>query len=1025
MREEKLFLIRLLAENYLRNPFFAIPLSPRSVDPLLHQDEVVARAVLLNPTRVLLADVIGLGKTIEALRILYALGAYQRLRRVLVIVPTVLEKQWEDELRRFGFTPRKLDEESLRELARDSSVEGVFLGRMDTLKKDEHFPLLEKVEWDAIVIDEAHRIEMPKTLRHRYVELAKANEKVAVILLSATPHRGKESHYLRLLSALDPAVISLVPRKRGRGAKPLANASFYVATHNVLVYRRTKEDVNTVYERREVFKPAKMFTVLLKPTEAEAKLLNDLVAVGTVVVNRFNELVYGAGREEARKLKGITGLLTMLLVKRGTSSPKALAETFTKVTTKRAGSLLDIDPREVEKLRRMVRAALEPDEYEEELEEEPDEVFNKLAETLLTAELLPGSNAGKLVESLELAKKFVSGELEDSKIAFLTKLVDLANGSPSGELADLRGAKIIVFTEFKDTAYYVYDRLLEALGRRYRNAFNMVRVLTSENKGEYKEVVEWLEKPGVKVLVATDVMSEGLNLQQANVLVNYEVTYSPVRLEQRVGRVWRYGQRRTVYVFNLFYLHEKERKVHDIFFRKVYAITESLGKQELGLGEEVYFVTVHNTIFDEMLRRELGSERGAEVARSIGALPLAKLAERARKRGRGRPPKHTMDEIILRLMLEKGDEYERYLARLASEFVREMITVAETIRRTKVYPGQSSREEIEELLEHTWGIRNTDEAVKLAEALYDVYYSITGDPYSPRNFVEKLHAVRSRCNAYQAKTPMLFAVEDESKKLYMLYRVAVSVGGREVSDVVLVELDVDKGGASVKRGLRLVEEVRRLLPSALLVDEVHGRLRDTVEELGSVALLRAFDAVKLNKALDRVRLYEDAKRELFGRLSLDYAELFATKVKRVRSELLVAFFTTGLLPKSKYVPQTGVWAGFEKRYLVDIVLRFEGTSGRKPKIVGAEEHYDVYSTGGNEERYIECKGFTEPRLSFYLTEREYNTARELGDRYWLYLVYGVGTDEPAVLAIKNPAKRLKMRQEVYEVKVIRYTFSTS
>ncbi|MEM4035624.1 MAG: DUF3883 domain-containing protein [Fervidicoccaceae archaeon] len=1019
MKDARLLLLHVLAENYLRNPFFTLPRSAnRPVEPLLHQTELVARALLINPTRILIADTIGLGKTVEALRILHALSMLQPLRRILIVVPSVLEKQWISELERFGVKAKNTSA-LLEELMECGDAEGYYVVRMDTVKKKEYIDKVRKIAWDAIIVDEAHRLA-PKILREEIAKLARNNRNTTVLLLSATPHRGDEKKYLYLLSVLDPDIEKLIPKEKK--AKPKVGSDFYAATHMVLVHRRTKEDVNNVYEQKELFKPAVMLSVLIAPTLEEQKLLKNLVSLGRSIVARYYQKVYEAGEYEAKRARAVSALLSMLLIKRGTSSPQALVETFAKITSKRAEELVVIGKTGIEEALKKVRIALRR-EIAGEGEVEPDRVFNELGAVLQEANLLKNEESVKLSESINIAERLISGEFRDSKIEFLLRLIELAKSKPEGVFSDLGDAKILVFTEFKDTAYYVYKRLVDELSKRYPNAGDMVRVLTSDNKNEYLDVVKWLEKPGVKVLVATDVMSEGLNLQEANVLVNYEVVYSPLRLEQRVGRVWRYGQRRTVYVFNLFLLNTVEEKIQRIFFGKVYSIVESLGKQELGLGEEAYLVTLRNTIFDETIRRKLGEKASDVLSRYIGAVPLIRILRKEKlvdEKEKGIQP----EEVILRKLIESGDEeYAKLLEKLAERFVGEIVRLAERIKKSRVYPGQTSRHDIENALYSMCGIKNHEEAGKLAKLLLETYCRLAGCTAKPEDPVESINMVVNRTRTVEESPPpgtLYIAVNNPGRRVYILYRVTINLGNRAVSDLIGLEVNVDENWIAPLREVSLVETISRMLLESLPVDEVHGYLRDQLEHYAKIyAGYAKAKGVALDKMFENTRKYEDVKKTVFSGIGAKPNPLYSTRAT-VDLQPLAVFFTLGFLPESTYISATGVWGGFEKKYLLEVVAELERKASREPILVNLVEHYDIYSRDGNEERFIECKGFVKPRLEFELTEREYATAKELGEKYWIYLVYGVGTRNPVVLAIRNPANRLPLTRR--EVRITAYRF---
>ena len=1028
MSEGRISVLATIADHYLKNPFFILDSSGEK-DLLLHQTETLARCFFLKPTRVLIADVIGLGKTITALRIMEMLRIYDNASKILIIIPSILLPQWIEELKSFGIIPTIIEKDKLEELSKYTALPpGIYIGTLDRLKKDEYFKLIEGGDWDLIIVDEAQKVGFVggkpnlrwEVLGQYIMKLKNTN----VVLLSATPHKGYDYDYLARLYIVDPRLASLgSPKALKRVARSL-DASFYTATHNVVVHRRTKSDINDVYEGRKVFKDCYMLALLVKPSSFEEEMLSNLIKAGEKgLANYYHELA-SKGYIDPAKARGVIRLLRKLIVKRGLSSPRALVETFSKIVMKRKGILSALKEKglELEEAKRIVEEripeferkleeVLDPEAELEEEEEsvEPDSVFNEVAEAV--ADLLPPKYVEQVGKAVEIARKIIDGEYMDSKIEALKQLIDETFKEHEGKFKDLHGAKVVVFTEFKDTAEYVYSKLKEWLRGKYGGkADDMIRLITSENRREYEDVAEWFrKKPFAKILVTTDVLGEGLNLQVANVLVNYEITYSPIRLEQRIGRVWRYGQGRNCYIFNLFYIHQYEKEVADIIFRKLYGITEAVGKQELTLGDEVYISAVGDSLFEKTIKERLGKEFEEYSKYLSGLIPLS-------FKHKGREVKLTESEVIEALFEGELEDY-------VEDFIRNIIELARIIREKNIFPKPLSRVAIEQFLLQSFGIKNNEEAYRIATKLRELYEEVSGSKIKSAFTKERpdiiLKEVRSRCmySSVGEDKATVFILPSEDKKLFILALATVKIenealGGvqnvRFYKEPILVELDVEKKKAEVHRGEKLVELLSKILPYALEVDEHYGLedlLANEWSRVKDYALSRFQNNYSglYNDMVKRINEYEDKK------VNVGASNFFKCRVAVAEVKPLFYFTSVGLLPESRARSETGVWLGFENQYLKDVVLNYERMNGRIADIrKREEEHYDVYSYSEDEERFIEVKGFVKPRLDIRLTEKEYEKAKELGGKYWLYLVYGVGSEKPVLLCIRDPAGRIEL-----------------
>jgi superfamily II DNA or RNA helicase len=521
----------------------------------IHQAELFYRLAIRSPIKVLVADEVGLGKTIEAL-MLIEWGLRKQIfsnGRVLILVPRCLLGQWIEEARRMGLRAEsdlmRIDE-LMQEEPRGFRV---FIFKIDTAKKPQYLEKLRKYKWDLIVVDEAHKLSVDSLRLDLVEKLVEANSDASIILLSATPHRGREEDYLALLELLDQA---------GVLSRMKANEDwlreYFKKTIDAIVFRRSKREINEFYERddrggEKVFVDAVAIPCNVELTENEKKYIDKLDEITRKIVRRApNE-----------RLKRSLGLVAMVIDKRGLSSPRAGWKTLSRIVKSVEGS---------------TELAREDETLEELLEEYVEEEHVGLDKDKRIAakeldDVLSSATSSVVSRTREGIRRIIEDLVDDLK-----RLRDLAHKAEECDSKLLRlkdillkhlgeGGKVVVFTEFADTAEYVFERLRSTDVRKYG-----IELLTGKRLGSevtIDRVQEWLAEQGPRVLISTDVAAEGLNLQYANVVINYELSWSLVKLEQRAGRVWRLGQRKDVRIYLMFMNHGFEEKIFKALYLKL------------------------------------------------------------------------------------------------------------------------------------------------------------------------------------------------------------------------------------------------------------------------------------------------------------------------------------------------------------------------------------------------------------------------------------------------------------------------
>ncbi|BDB99616.1 DEAD/DEAH box helicase [Saccharolobus caldissimus] len=553
MSEFILFYLDKLKEYH---PIFRYPLlTGGDYEPYIHQAEIFYRLLARDPVRFLIADDVGLGKTIEGIMIMDQLIKNRGVKRILLIVPKVLVNQWISELRKFD-KEWQLPIIDYRKYRGALSENGIYIVSVDTIKRNEHKSNFLSVNWDLIVVDEIHKVGIIGNKENqRYATLASLvtkNPNSHFIGLSATPHRGNDNDYIKRLVLIDPHL-------RDNSEAVLRS------TVRAIILKRNKDNVNKVYEKEEIFPKAYFIQYLVEPTEDEERYYTLIRELSLAILKDY----YDSIGEKPKALQ----LLAFIIGRRSLSSPSAGLMTFKHVIENRS---MKVNENEV---------IDEAEEYaeEEEIEEdvEPDDIANELAE--INAPYLERFK-DFIPQLIEYAKRVINN---DSRVKALTNLVKTHLS---------KGDKVIIFTEYKDTANYILGKLKEALNLTDRE----IKVVTSEtvNQEGIDKIKKWLEGKESKVLVATDVASEGLNLQSANVIIHYEIPLSIVRFEQRNGRVWRLKQIKPVYIYYISLKIPLEQALLENYYNKLLSITKGVGSNEKVVDALIYQGVTVNKIFD-------------------------------------------------------------------------------------------------------------------------------------------------------------------------------------------------------------------------------------------------------------------------------------------------------------------------------------------------------------------------------------------------------------------------------------------
>ena len=574
---------------HLFDPVLAVHTSV--VEPLPHQITAVYESMLpRQPLRFLLADDPGAGKTIMAGLLIRELIARGDLERCLIVCPGSLAEQWQDELSQRFQLPFDIMTNDKLEAARTGNwflEANLVIARLDKLARDEQ--VQQKLQapdtgWDLVVCDEAHKMsasffggEIRYTKRYRLGQLLSTLTR-HFLLMTATPHNGKEEDFQLFMALLDS------DRFEGR-----FRDGVHVADVSDLMRRMVKERL-LKFDGKPLFPERIAYTVPYQLSEAEAQLYE---AVTDYVREEFNRADALANAKRA----GTVGFALTILQRRLASSPEAIYQSL-----RRRRERLESRLCELEESRRPGSAAstvteLDAEDIEDlddapghEVEATETRILDQATAARSIAELKAEIDTLKMLESRALDVRRRSGDAKWRELASLLSEVFTTSGIAGriGEpTAPYSGGeiprpvssptqKLVLFTEHRDTLHYLQDRITTLLGR----AESVVVIhggMAREDRHQAQEAFR--HDPAVQVLLATDAAGEGINLQRAHLMVNYDLPWNPNRLEQRFGRIHRIGQTEVCHLWNLVADQTREGDVYQRLLTKLEQARQALGGQ--------------------------------------------------------------------------------------------------------------------------------------------------------------------------------------------------------------------------------------------------------------------------------------------------------------------------------------------------------------------------------------------------------------------------------------------------------------
>jgi len=1032
--DPRMVFLGLEAKRYrfasLYDPLLAVNIS--KIDPLPHQIEAVYGYILRLPRiRFLIADDPGAGKTIMAGLVIKELKLRHQVRRIMIVAPGHLKDQWQREMKHwFQEVFTVVDRHSIDSLFGENAWgrEDQIITSLDFAKQENILPALSSVTYDLIVVDEAHKMsaylygdKLDKTARYKLGEtLSRITEHL--LFLTATPHRGDPENFRLFLDLLEPGFFATTEMLQ----ESIHN------NDNPLFIRRVKEDLKD-FEGRPLFLPRHVTTVaydLGVDSPREMELYSDL----------YDYITTQYGRALSSSKRRNVAFALIILQRRLASSTYALLKSL-----QRRKNRLEEMISSAEGLNRQDVGTFDWDAVDD-MSEEDRWAEEQIWETLSVAE-----NREELrreietVERLIIAAEEIIRRGDELKLRKLQKTLSTLSGEFPKE-------KVIIFTESRDT--------LDYLEKRIRSWGYTVNTIHGGMRLQERVDAEGVFKQETQILVATEAAGEGINLQFCHLMINYDLPWNPNRLEQRMGRIHRYGQTREVFVYNLVARDTREGRVMYRLFEKLEEIREALGSDKVYdiLGTPLYGVDLSKLLLEAAASTRSLDEILSELDITVDEDYVTKVKEQLGES----LATHFIDYTRIREMAERAKEH-----RLIPEYTEAFFKKAYDKLGGTIKSRADKFLSIENVPSQLKRISEADSFKRVHGSLQRRYQKCTFDKAlyrtdSESEFVSFGHPLFEAVLGWveQEAGPVLhrgatFTDPDgmldgfimfyegevgdgkgsiAGSRLFTIY--AANDGSRLEAISPMVLWDLKEGGKSQLPIPNLESGKAKALPASI------GCLNRYMQELQKernrqAGVKRKYGVTSLRYLVHKLdgdlidldrRLETGESVDLPIRNKIEQKRRYEIALedlqKAIEQEKTLVMSTPRFVGAVRVLPQEGISASMKSDKEVELVgmqvaMQYERDHGRVPFDVSAENlGYDVRSTGkDNGIRYIEVKARAQMG-EILLTQNEWFKAKRFGEDYYIYVVLNAST-QPLLRIIRNPAGTLSVDDiiEVVRVKI--------
>jgi len=590
---------------YEYDPYFSLSIA--RVDPLPHQLEAVYDYFLKIPRiRFLLADDPGAGKTIMAGLLIKELKVRGLVKRILIVTPANLTFQWQREMKdRFREKFEIIRGDVLRAnygsnpwQEKNQVITSVSWA---SLQEDANQSLL-RTTWDLIIVDEAHKMSAYDDEHKTYAyqlgeELSERTDHF--LLMTATPHKGDKNQFQLFLRLLDKDVYADISSLDE--AIEQRNAPFYL--------RRVKEALVTFPDPdsgvvKSLFTQRIVKTIGFEIQDEEWDFYNELTRY-------VEEQSIRAAADNSARARAV-GFTMAMLQRRFASSLYAVRRSLERMKARREEILRDPEAWRQKQIQNRL-----PDNFEDLPDEEKQRLYETLEETVITYDpnelKIDIEKLGKLIDQ---AKELEALEIENKVI----KLKELL--TQQGIFADTK-MKLLIFTEHKDTLDYLAGDGKDGrpLGKLIEWGLHVTQIhggmkIGDRNTFGTRIYAEREFKESAQVMVATEAAGEGINLQFCWLMVNYDIPWNPIRLEQRMGRIHRYGQEKDCLIFNFVSTNTREGRVMQKLFERLQTIEDDLDPKKTGKIFNVLGDVFPSNQLEKMLREMYAHNLTEEVIKN-------------------------------------------------------------------------------------------------------------------------------------------------------------------------------------------------------------------------------------------------------------------------------------------------------------------------------------------------------------------------------------------------------------------------
>lgn len=1014
----------------LYDPLLAMNAS--KADPLPHQIEAVYGYVLKLPRiRFLIADDPGAGKTIMAGLIIKELKLRNLTKRILIVAPGHLKDQWIRELvDRFEEHFLVVDRAYVDSLYGENvwMRENQILTSIDFAKRDDILPSISAANFDLVVVDEAHKMSAyrygDKTEKTGRYKLGETLSRITqhYLFLTATPHKGDPDNFRLFLDLLEEGFFATNEMLQDS----IDNKD------NPLFIRRVKEDMKS-FEGEPLFLPRHAKTVpfnLGADSPDEKDLYNEL---SKYVNEQYNKALT---KDKRRNV----AFALVILQRRLASSTFAMLKSLQR----RKARLEDL-LQGAEMISKHPYDTFDYDTVEDMSEEERwrlEEIWETLSVSENKEELQ--KEISTLENLINRAKLIIQGETEIKLSALKDSLDKLSQIYPK-----LEDKKILIFTESRDTLDYLEKKII--------NWGYTINTIHGSMKLEERVKAEKIFKTETQIMVATEAAGEGINLQFCHLMINYDIPWNPNRLEQRMGRIHRYGQQKEVYVYNLVAIDTREGQVLYRIFEKLEEIKKAYGSDKVfdvisevlydkNLSQLLMDAAANARSMDEILQEidiEVDEEYIAKVKENLGEslatryIDYSRIKEMAQRAREHRLiPEYTESYFKKAFAKAEGRFKERqdgFLAINSVPFDIRKISEEDIFKKsygtlTRKYPRVTFDKDI--------AFKNPDaEFITFGHPLFEalmiwIERNFTNSLLNGATFIDPDGKLNGYILFYEGETKDGTG-DVAGKKLFAFFTNQNEVNS--VSPAIIWDLiESDHGESSAVDIESLKKQITAEVISNLekykaeLLQE-RKRQAEIKQKYGIKSLeylilgldrdlITLYDRKEKGEKVDIVIRNKSERKAEYEKALLELKELIE---KEQRLTMSMPRFKGIIRVKPAMEVNSAMRSDKDvERIAMQVAMEYERKNNRKPEDVSAENlGFDIRSTGDSDEiRYIEVKGRAGTD-GIALTQNEWFKAMRFSNDYYLYAVMNCSS-KPELYIINNPAENVKPEEIIEAVRYI-------